>query len=161
MNLSNDFINQLTNSKEIFLKEYFQFRPYLSIPYNKGFKVNPLNNDDNSRRLVLITRGQKKMLNCLLLSQTWNVFKHTDKIENLVFSEFAPHTVSNTMTLYSEHVDRYVFTVSVSGVCGYKVGDTDFRSDQTDLFSWSGKRNFIAYSLSDKPRLVLVFDIWK
>jgi len=161
MNLDDNFTNHLASSREIFFREYYRFKPYLSVRYNKGYKVNPLNNDSNSQRLMLVDRGQKKLLNCFLLSQTWNVFKHTKKIENLMFSEFAPHTVSNTMTLYSEHVDRYVFTVSAPGVCGHKVGDLDYRSDQTSLFGWSGTQPFSSYNYSDKPRLVLFFDIWQ
>jgi hypothetical protein len=161
MSISNDFIDQLINLREIFIKEYYRYRPYLSVPYNKGYNVGPLSNDTNSCRLILVNRGQKKILNCLLLRQTWNIFKNTKNLETLAFSEFAPHTVSNTMTLYSEHVDRYVFAVSVSGICGHKVGDIDYRSDQITLFGWSGTQAFSSYNHSDKPRLILFFDIWK
>ena len=161
MNLDNSIINELISSREIFAKEYFRFKPYLSISYNKGCRTKPLVNDTGSRRLMLITRGQKKLLNCALLSQTWKIFKNTHKIENLFFSEFAPQIVSNKLMLYSECVDRYVFTVSAHGICGHVVGDLDFRSDQTPLFSWHGKQYFRSYNYSCSPRLLLIFDIWK
>jgi aspartyl/asparaginyl beta-hydroxylase (cupin superfamily) len=161
MTLDDNFIDQLTSSKEIFFREYYRFKPYLSVRYNKGYNVSPLNNDTNSRRLVLVDRGQKKLLNCLLLHQTWNLFKKTQKIENIFFSEFAPHTVSNTMRLFSNNITRYVLAINTPGHCGHYIDGQCFRSDLTPVFYWDHQKDFFAFNYGDLPRLVLMIDMWK
>ena len=161
MSIDESTLNQLIGAREIIAKEYFRFKPYLSTNLNKGWNVSPLRDDTSSRKLTLIHRSKKRTLNCLLMGKTWKIFKNIKNLENLFFSEFAPQTVSNKLTLYSECVDRYVFAVSVHGICGHIVGNSDFRSDQTPLFSWHGKQYFTSYNYSCEPRVVLIFDIWK
>lgn len=156
-----DLVNQLVAARETVHKEYCRYSAYLSVDYNQGYNVNPLNDDSQSTRLVLVNRGRKKLFNCLLLNQTWKILKKTKNIENVFFSNFAPGIVSNTMQLYSENVVRHVVAIDVSGECGHRVGDIDFRSDITPAFFWSGQQTFFSYNHSKYPRLVLVVDAWK
>lgn len=85
MSLDDSIVNALIGSREVIAKEYFRFRTYLSMNYNNECNFATLIDDSDSRRLVLLHRSEKKILNCLLMRQTWNIFKNTKKIENLFF----------------------------------------------------------------------------
>lgn len=160
MTLLEKTLENLVHHRDNILRQYRDYR-YLSVSYNHRFRVRPLENDRTSRRLVLIDRGTKKIPACDLLKQTYEFFNGIPGIDNLFFSELGAGMKTNKLKLYHDDITRYVISLHTPGPCGWVIQDVDHRADQTAWLAWTGTKDFFCYNLSDLPRTVLVFDVWR
>lgn len=160
MTVSKIFIDTLIEQRDDILREYLRYKRYLSVKYNYKCRTKNLRDDSTSRRLILINRGKKYRLNCLMMSKTTRLFSSVQKLENLLFSDLGPKTTSNVLNLYSDQVTRYALSLYTPGPCGHVIDGVCYRSDQLTCFSWQGTNDFFAFNDSDLSRVLLVFDTW-
>jgi len=78
-----------------------------------------------------------------------------------MFSEFGPNTVSNVMKLWSSDVIRYILVLANPGFCGHNIGSECISYNTNSLFCWDNQQDFFAYNYSNRPRILLLIDIWK
>jgi len=151
----------LSPSIDLVKKEYHTWGWMFKKPYNHDHTSPALDNDNESFRLDLVARGNKKFFSSLFFAHTRNIFKDVKNIDNLCFSELAARTQSNVLSLWSDDVTRYIVSIDCQEPCGHIIGTDTFDSCTEQIFGWTGRVPFSCYNNGSIPRIVLLIDIIK